>query len=67
MQLGQDPVNEFTRNGFIVIKGFYHRRDNGAVQTGIHAIIGAVMARQDGVTGLKCVFAKRYQASNCHQ
>lgn len=45
MQLSQAQLHEFAQNGFLVIPNFYDSADIKAVQVGIHAIIGAVMAR----------------------
>ncbi|MEQ8480931.1 MAG: phytanoyl-CoA dioxygenase family protein [Hoeflea sp.] len=45
MQLNETQLQEFAHNGFLVIQNFYDADDVAAVQTGIHAIIGQVMAR----------------------
>lgn len=45
MQLSPAQREEFFDNGFLVIGGFYDPADILAVQSGIYAIIGAVMAR----------------------
>jgi hypothetical protein len=46
MQLGQAHIDEFQFNGFVAIPGLYEPSDINAVQSGIYAIIGQVMARQ---------------------
>jgi len=45
MQLSHAQLEEFSKNGFLVIQDFYDKNDIEAVQAGIHAIIGEVMAR----------------------
>ena len=45
MQLSHAQLDEFSKNGFLVIQDFYDKNDIEAVQAGIHAIIGEVMAR----------------------
>jgi hypothetical protein len=45
MQLSPAQIEEFQSEGFLVIGGFYDPAEIQAVQAGIHAIIGAVMAR----------------------
>lgn len=45
MQLNQAQVDDFAQNGFLVIQDYYDAADIEAVRKGVHAIIGAVMAR----------------------
>jgi hypothetical protein len=45
MRLNETQLQEFEKNGFLVIPNFYDADDVTAIQTGIHSIIGQVMAR----------------------
>ncbi|WP_417425564.1 phytanoyl-CoA dioxygenase family protein [Hoeflea sp.] len=56
MQLDQAHIDEFQSNGFVAIPGFYNPDDVSAVQSGIYAIIGAVMARH-GIADTRPDFA----------